>query len=92
MSTKLCSVESRLRYHGLGATLLPGVGEPSRLSVTPKGEPRMPPRRVAFSDSRIEQAAWEREPAKPSSVDGALDELHRVCFLRGCSIRDVRRL
>ena len=61
MSTKLCSVESRLRYHGLGATLLPGVGEPSRLSVTPKGEPRMPPRRVAFSDSRIEQAAWERE-------------------------------
>ena len=59
MSTKLCSVESRLRYHGLGATLLPGVGEPSRLSVTPKGEPRMPPRRVAFSDSRIEQAAWE---------------------------------
>ena len=64
MSTKLCSVESRLRYHGLGATLLPGVGEPSRLSVTPKGEPRMPPRRVAFSDSRIEQAAWEREPAK----------------------------
>ena len=59
MSTKLCSVESRLRYHGLGATLLPGVGEPSRLSVTPKGEPRMPPRRVAFSDSRIEQPTWE---------------------------------
>ena len=51
MSTKLWSVESRRRYHG---TTLPGCGEPSRLTVTPCGESGMLPRRVAFSDSRIE--------------------------------------